>query len=230
MSIKVSDFDYQYFIKQQFMINFVMGVLGFGLVFGLSNSIIKYIFYIFYILYVFAVIFIYMKYKDGRDLILFSKHRIFGHYFIGSIFIVLALTILSELGIFYLIVGVIFTFLLIFTIHFFNRNIDKDFYFGILKNQYDKVQEESLYSFYQTIDDHKNQSTVLSVIVTTFVTQIAFILVLNKVVLIPVDYEIPIMATIFFIIAGFILNKVKLYLMVPFIFLKKNIEVKDFNK
>ena len=218
MSIKVSDFDYQYFIKQQFMINFVMGVLGFGLVFGLNNSIIKYIFYIFYI---FAVIFIYMKYKDGRDLILFSKHRIFGHYFIGSIFIVLALTILSELGIFYLIVGVIFTFLLIFTIHFFNRNIDKDFYFGILKNQYDKVQEESLYSFYQTIDHHKNQSTVLSVIVTTFVTQIAFILVLNKVVLIPVDYEIPIMATIFFIIAGFILNKVKLYLMVPFIFLKK---------
>lgn len=209
------------------MINFVMGVLGFGLVFGLNNSIIKYIFYIFYI---FAVIFIYMKYKDGRDLILFSKHRIFGHYFIGSIFIVLALTILSELGIFYLIVGVIFTFLLIFTIHFFNRNIDKDFYFGILKNQYDKVQEESLYSFYQTIDHHKNQSTVLSVIVTTFVTQIAFILVLNKVVLIPVDYEIPIMATIFFIIAGFILNKVKLYLMVPFIFLKKNIEVKDFNK
>ena len=227
MSIKVSDFDYQYFVKQQFMINFVMGVLGFGLVFGLNNSIIKYIFYIFYI---FAVIFIYMKYKDGRDLILFSKHRIFGHYFIGSIFIVLALTILSELGIFYLIVGVIFTFLLIFTIHFFNRNIDKDFYFGILKNQYDKVQEESLYSFYQTIDHHKNQSTVLSVIVTTFVTQIAFILVLNKVVLIPVDYEIPIMATIFFIIAGFILNKVKLYLMVPFIFLKKNIEVKDFNK
>ena len=171
-----------------------------------------------------------MKYKDGRDLILFSKHRIFGHYFIGSIFIVLALTILSELGVFYLITGVIFTFLLIFTIHFFNRNIDKDFYFGILKNQYDKVQEESLYSFYQTIDHHKNQSTVLSVIVTTFVTQIAFILVLNKVVLIPVDYEIPIMATIFFIIAGFILNKVKLYLMVPFIFLKKNIEVKDFNK
>ena len=230
MSIKVSDFDYQYFIKQQFMINFVMGVLGFGLVFGLSNSIIKYIFYIFYILYVFAVIFIYMKYKDGRDLILFSKHRIFGHYFIGSVFIVLALTILSELGIFYLITGVIFTFLLIFTIHFFNRNIDKDFYFGILKNQYDKVQEESLYSFYQTIDEYKNKSTVLSVIVTTFVTQIAFILVLNKVVLIPVDYEIPIMATIFFIIAGFILNKVKLYLMVPFIFLKKNIEVKDFNK
>ena len=230
MSIKVSDFDYQYFVKQQFMINFVMGVLGFGLVFGLSNSIIKYIFYIFYILYVFAVIFIYMKYKDGRDLILFSKHRIFGHYFIGSIFIVLALTILSELGIFYLIVGVIFTFLLIFTIHFFNRNIDKDFYFGILKNQYDKVQEESLYSFYQTIDEYKNKSTVLSVIVTTFVTQIAFILVLNKVVLIPVDYEIPIMATIFFIIAGFILNKVKLYLMVPFIFLKKNIEVKDLNK
>ena len=227
MSIKVSDFDYQYFIKQQFMINFVMGVLGFGLVFGLNNSIIKYIFYIFYI---FAVIFIYMKYKDGRDLILFSKHRIFGHYFIGSIFIVLALTILSELGIFYLIVGVIFTFLLIFTIHFFNRNIDKDFYFGILKNQYDKVQEESLYSFYQTIDHHKNQSTVLSVIVTTFVTQIAFILVLNKVVLIPVDYEIPIMATIFFIIASFIFNKIKLYLMVPFIFLKKNIEVKDFNK
>ena len=90
MSIKVSDFEYQYFIKQQFMINFVMGVLGFGLVFGLSNSIIKYIFYIFYILYVFAVIFIYMKYKDGRDLILFSKHRIFGHYFIGSVFIVLA--------------------------------------------------------------------------------------------------------------------------------------------
>ena len=41
MSIKVSDFDYQYFIKQQFMINFVMGVLGFGLVFGLNNSIIK---------------------------------------------------------------------------------------------------------------------------------------------------------------------------------------------
>ena len=38
MSIKVSDFDYQYFIKQQFMINFVMGVLGFGLVFGLSNK------------------------------------------------------------------------------------------------------------------------------------------------------------------------------------------------
>ena len=218
MSIKVSDFDYQYFIKQQFMINFVMGVLGFGLVFGLNNSIIKYIFYIFYI---FAVIFIYMKYKDGRDLILFSKHRIFGHYFIGSVFIVLVLTILSELGIFYLIAGIIFTFLLIFTIHFFNRNIDKDFYFGILKNQYDKVQEESLYSFYQTIDHHKNQSTVLSVIVTTFVTQIAFILVLNKVVLIPVDYEIPIMATIFFIIAGFILNKVKLYLMVPFIFLKK---------
>ena len=162
-----------------------------------------------------------MKYKDGRDLILFSKHRIFGHYFIGSIFIVLALTILSELGIFYLIVGVIFTFLLIFTIHFFNRNIDKDFYFGILKNQYDKVQEESLYSFYQTIDHHKYQSTVLSVIVTTFVTQIAFILVLNKVVLIPVDYEIPIMATIFFIIAGFIFNKVKLYLMIPFMFLKK---------
>lgn len=105
MSIKVSDFDYQYFIKQQFMINFVMGVLGFGLVFGLSNSIIKYIFYIFYILYVFAVIFIYMKYKDGRDLILFSKHRIFGHYFVGSIFMVLALNVLCELGIFYLIIG-----------------------------------------------------------------------------------------------------------------------------
>ena len=171
-----------------------------------------------------------MKYKDGRDLILFSKHRIFGHYFIGSVFIVLALTILSELGIFYLITGVIFTFLLIFTIHFFNRNIDKDFYFGILKNQYDKVEEESLYSFYQTIDRHKNQSTVLSVIITTFVTQITFILFLNKVVVIPVDYEVPIMATIFFIIAGFILNKVKLYLMVPFMFLKKNIEVKDFNK
>ena len=221
MSIKVSDFDYQYFIKQQFMINFVMGVLGFGLVFGLSNSIIKYIFYIFYILYVFAVIFIYMKYKDGRDLILFSKHRIFGHYFIGSIFIVLALTILSELGIFYLIVGVIFTFLLIFTIHFFNRNIDKDFYFGILKNQYDKVEEESLYSFYQTIDRHKNQSNVLSVIITNFVVQITFILFLNKFVVIPVDYEIPIMATIFFIIAGFIFNKVKLYLMIPFMFLKK---------
>ena len=82
-----------------------------------------------------------MKYKACRDLILFSKHRIFGHYFIGSIFIVLALTVLSELGIFYLIAGVIFTFLLIFTIHFFNRNIDKDFYFGILKNQYDKVEE-----------------------------------------------------------------------------------------
>ena len=164
-----------------------------------------------------------MKYKACRGLILFSKHRIFGHYFIGSIFIVLALTVLSELGIFYLIAGVIFTFLLIFTIHFFNRNIDKDFYFGILKNQYDKVEEESLYSFYQTIDENKNKnkSTVLSVIITTFVTQIAFILVLNKVVLIPVDYEVPIMATIFFIVASFIFNKIKLYLMIPFIFLKK---------
>ena len=116
------------------------------------------------------------------------------------------------------------------TTNFFNRNIDKDFYFGILKNQYDKVEEESLYSFYQTIDRHKNQSTVLSVIITNFVVQITFILFLNKFVVIPVDYEIPIMATIFFIIAGFILNKVKLYLMVPFIFLKKNIEVKDLNK
>ena len=53
-----------------------------------------------------------MKYKACRGLILFSKHRIFGHYFVGSIFMVLALTILSELGVFYLIVGVIFTFLL----------------------------------------------------------------------------------------------------------------------
>ena len=230
MSIKVSDFDYQFFIKQQFILNIAVGLLGCLLLFSLTISSVSYIFFIFYILYFVSVIIVYIKYKDGRDLIFFSKHRIFGHYFVGSIFMVLALTILSELGIFYLIVGVIFTFLLIFTIHFFNRNIDKDFYFGILKNQYDKVQEESLYSFYQTIDHHKNQSTVLSVIVTTFVTQIAFILVLNKVVLIPVDYEIPIMATIFFIIASFIFNKIKLYLMVPFIFLKKNIEVKDLNK
>ena len=105
MSIKVSDFDYQFFIKQQFILNIAVGLLGCLLLFSLTISSVSYIFFIFYILYFVSVIIVYIKYKDGRDLIFFSKHRIFGHYFVGSIFMVLALNVLCELGIFYLIIG-----------------------------------------------------------------------------------------------------------------------------
>lgn len=222
MTIKVSDFDYSFFIKQQFILNIAMGVVGYFFLLTISDGLEKKILNISYIVYFFGVIFLYVFCKRDRDIFKYSLHRIVGHYFVSFVFFTIGAMLILEASneLFYLTVLIyIFSFLYFF----FKKNKEKKYY-DVLERKYYESGEIQLYDFYEHLDIVKNKKNNFTPVLVIVGMQVGLILVLNGFMKVPDVYGAVGIISIFFLIALFILNKVSFYLMVPYNFLK-NVEI-----
>lgn len=86
MAIKLSDFDYSFFIRQQFILNLAMGVVGYLFLLTISSSYEKIILNIMYLIYFVVVLYLFFSCKSSQDIFKYSIHRIFGHYLVSFIF------------------------------------------------------------------------------------------------------------------------------------------------
>lgn len=225
MSLKISEFDRQYFVKNHFMLNLalgILGLLGFLTIKDLSFYYVNTFFIIFHILYFIVCIFFYCRIKRMEDIVLYAFHRVMSSFLNALVFFVISLTISMNLGVKYFL-GYVVLFLLvaIFIFMKWKTLLLKQDYIEVLSDKYFSKDSVSLYDFFFSISNLKYGSSKVSVFFALIFSQIAFVVVMNGLLKIHASYEIYIVVGLFFFISCYILYNMGVNVILPYSFLKK---------
>lgn len=220
MSIKLTKFDFDFFIKQQFILNLAMGVFGYLFVLTLKPGMEKILLNFIYFIYFLLVIFFYIKLRGRKDYISYSKHRIIGHFFVSFVFFIIGTTLLVEIYPIFLYFGIILYFILV--IFFYNTNNKKNHNYDItFIEKINSSNEVSLHEFYDHLDVIVNKKNKFSPILVFLGMQVGLIIFINGFFSIDQHLGAIFIVAVFFLIAFYILNKIFFYLIVPYRFLIK---------
>ncbi len=226
MSLKISEFDRQYFVKNHFMLNLALGILGFlGFltVKDLSFYYVNIFFIMFYVLYFIICIFFYFRIRRVEDIVLYAFHRVMSSFLNALIFFVISLTISMNLGVKYFLgYSVLFMLVAIFIFIKWKNLLLREDYIEVLSDKYFSKDSVSLYDFFFSISNLKYGNSKVSVFFALILSQIAFIFVMNGLLKIHASYEIYIIVGLFFLISCYILYNMGLNVILPYSFLKKN--------
>jgi len=225
MSIKLSEFDYKYFVKNHFILNValgILGVLGFVTIKDLGSYYLIYFFLISYILYFVFCIFIFIKARNKSDVFVYAHHRYLSCYLSSFCFFLISLSIALNLGEIYFF-SFIFLYVLFFIfIFFFNKkSLQYKEYWSILDREFYSEENIELYDFFFLISKYKYKNSNFSIFIAIVISQIAFVVVMNEILKIPSAYEFYIMSGIFLFISFFIIVNMKLNVIYPYCFLKQ---------
>lgn len=226
MSLKISEFDRQYFVKNHFMLNLALGVLGFLGFLTIKDFNYYYVntfFTIFYTLYFIFCVFFYFKVKGSEDIILYAFHRVMSSFLNALVFFVISLTISMNLGVKYFF-GYVLLFILVAIFIFVNWKslLLREDYTEVLIDKYFSKDDVSLYDFFFSISNLKYGSSKVSVFFALIFSQIAFVVVMNGLFKIHASYEIYTIVGLFFLISCYILYNMGINVILPYSFLKKN--------
>lgn len=218
MSLKLTKFDFEFFIKKQFILNFAIGVFGYLFALTINKGFEKNVLHLIYIIYFLLIIFSYIKLKKNHDAISYSKHRILGHFFVSLVFSIIGSTLLLELNSILLYSGILFYFVLVL-FFYLNKNKRKFNYDSLFLKKINDPNDVSLYEFYEFFDEVVNKKNKFTPILVFLGMQVGLIVFLNGFLKIDQYYGPFIIVAIFFLISFYILNKTFFYLIVPYRFL-----------
>lgn len=226
MSLKISEFDRQYFVKNHFMLNLALGVLGFLGFLTIKDFNYYYVntfFTIFYVLYFIVCVFFYFRIRGAGDIVLYAFHRVMSSLLNALVFFVISLTVSMNLSVKYFL-GYVFLFILvaIFIFMKWKALLLREDYTEVLTDKYFSKDDVSLYDFFFSISNLKYGGSKVLVFFALIFSQIAFIVVMNGLLKIHASYEIYTIAGLFFLISCYILYNMGINVILPYSFLKKN--------
>ncbi|WP_151869799.1 hypothetical protein [Acinetobacter sp. TUM15509] len=227
MYLKLSEFDYNYFVKKHFVLNFALGVLalfGFSTIFSLSTCFIKILFILSYILYFYFCIFLYIRARVKPDALLYAQHRFRSGYLTSFSFLLIALSIslnVAEIYFWsYIVIYILFHILIRFemkTIQNNNKNLHdltRDF------NQ----KEGGLYDFIFSLTRYEYKINGWIIFFGFILIQVVLVAVLKGIFKITAPYELYIIPGVFFFISGFALYNMGLKMYLPYIILQEEVQ------
>ena len=228
MSIKISEFDYQYFVKKHFVLNFVLGILaflGFVSVFGLTTYFIKIFFIFSYIFYFWFCIFLYIRARVKPDALLYAQHRFWGSYLTSFSFMLIALSIslnVDEIYFWsYIIIYILFYILIQFEMRAILDN-KKNLHHFI--QDFNQKEEVSLYDFIFLLAKCEYKVNGWMIFWGFILVQVTLIAVLKGIFEISAPYELYVMPGVFFFISSFALYTMGLKMYLPYNVLKQEIQ------
>ncbi|NIE98375.1 hypothetical protein F3J02_18110 [Acinetobacter sp. Tr-809] len=228
MSIKISEFDYQYFVKRHFVLNFALGVLAFLsfiTIFDLSTYFIKILFISSCLLYFLSCIFLYMRAKTKPDALLYAQHRFIGGYLTSFSFLLVALSISLNVGEIYfwsyIVLYILFNILIRFEM---SAILDGKKHLSDCTGYFNKKEGVDLYDFIFLLTGRECKINGWLIFFGFILIQIALIAILKQILKISAPYEFYIMSGTFFFISCFILYNIGLKMYLPYSVLKEEVQ------
>lgn len=221
MAIEINDFDYKFFIKNQFILNVIMsGFVGFVL-FAIEIFVVKVVMSVFMLLYAIYLFFMFLKYKESGSIINYARYRVVSYLFVCFSFLFLSLGFSSLISIFYFL-GYLIIFLVIGALILYAESRSNKFrYDHILEECYSSEEKNSLFRFFAAIADSKYKTTYLSYYLMLFAVQIGLVIGLNIGDSLNPNFKIQLMIGLCFFLACLLLNQMRTYILIPYRFLLK---------
>ncbi|WP_278491706.1 hypothetical protein [Acinetobacter gyllenbergii] len=223
MSLKLSDFDCKYFVKNHFIMNLVLGFLTFLIFFSSISANSDLINFLLTLAFIFYFSFcVYIRVKSKSSILDYARHRYLSCYLSSFCFFLLSLLVALDLGDFYFF-GYIFIYFVLFVfIWFYNRiELRSNTYWSLLNEAFFSKDDIELYDFFFLISKHKYKTSNLSVIAAIVISQIAFVFTMNGFLKISPAYESSILPGVFLFISCFIIINMRLHVIFPYYFLKQ---------
>ncbi|ENX60876.1 MULTISPECIES: hypothetical protein [Acinetobacter] len=228
MSIKISEFDYQYFVKNHFVLNFALGVLAFLsfiTIFDLSTYFLKFLFISSCLLYFFFCIFLYRRAKAKPDALLYAQHRLLGGYLTSFSFLLVTLSVSLNVGEIYfwsyIVLYILFNILIRFEM---SAMLDSKQYLNEFTKGLNKKEEVDLYGFIFLLTRYECKINGWLIFFGFILIQMVWIAVLKEILKISAPYEFYIMPGIFFFISSFTLYNIGLKMYLPYSVLKEEVQ------
>lgn len=227
MYLKLSEFDYNYFVKKHFVLNFALGVLallGFSTIFSLSTCFIKILFILSYIFYFYFCIFLYIRARVKPDALLYAQHRFWSSYLTSFSFLLIALSIslnVAEIYFWsYIVIYILFHILIRFEMKTIQNN---------KKNLHDLTRdfnqkEGGLYGFIFSLTRYEYKINGWTIFFSFILVQVVLVAVLKGIFKITAPYELYIIPGVFFFISGFALYNMGLKMYLPYIILQEEVQ------
>ena len=219
MTIEINDFDYQFFVKKQFILNVIMSAFVFFVSVMVENLIVKYTLLVIMSFYSMYLIFIFLKYNESKKIINYAKHRVYSYFFVCFSFLFISLGFSSLISIQYFL-GYLFLFILIGVAVFYSElRSDKSRYDHILEEYYLDEERHSLFDFFSAITDYKNKKSNFSLYLAMLAAQFGVVIGVNILSSFSQIFKIQLMIGLFFFLSCFFLNQMRTYILIPYRFL-----------
>lgn len=150
MKIIITDFDGQFFIKKQYLMNVLMGFMSFLSSYIMEDGIVRYMMMTLdSVIIILSFIFRFFLFSS-KNVIDYSKHRICGLYLISFVFLSISMSFSASFGLTYLFV-ILFSYILFyFYIHFSALKKYTDERFEFFMNAYNNNNGESLLNYFES--------------------------------------------------------------------------------
>lgn len=219
MSIEINDFDRKYFIGVSFKASLALGVLSALMIFGIKSLNIKIIFSTLYFFYFSLVFYFFLKSRDSENMVLYAKYRLISVILIAFDFIVIALILILDLGFTYFLAYFFWISIAVFFICLLEYRANWGKYISFLEGYYSSEEKYTLFDFFSAIYEFKYKINNSRFILILFFSQLVFMVVVFRNLILSSNYKIPIVVFLMFFLPCFILNHMRLYILLPYRFL-----------
>ncbi len=221
MAIEINNFDYKFFIKNQFILNVIMSAFVGFVLFAIEIFVIKVVMSALTLFYAIYLLFMFLKDKGSRDIINYARYRVMSYLFVCLSFLFLSLGFASLISIFYFL-GYLIIFLVIGAFMLYAESRSNKFrYDHLLEEYYSSEEKHSLFYFFAAIADSKQKTTYLSYYLMLFAVQIGVVVGLNVGSCFNPNFKIKLMIGLFFFLSCLFLNQMRTYILIPYRFLLK---------
>lgn len=221
MSIEINHFDRKYFIGVSFKASLALGILSALMIFGIKSLNIKIIFATLYFFYFSLIFYFFSKSRNSENIVLYAQYRLISVILIAFDFIVIALILILDLGFTYFLAYFFWISVAIFFICFLEYRASWDKYISFLEDYYSSEEKYTLFDFFSSIYEFKYKINNSGFILFLFFSQISIFVLFFRSLILSSDYTIPIVVFLMFFLPCFILNHMRLYILLPYRFLLK---------
>ena len=221
MAIEINDFDRKYFIGVSFKASLALGILSALMIFGIKPLNIKIIFATLYFFYFTFLFYFFSKSRNSENIVLYAKYRLISVILIAFDFIVIALVLILDLGFTYFLAYFFWISIAILFICLLEYRANWDKYISFLEGYYSSEEIYTLFDFFSAIYEFKYKVNNSRFILILFFSQLALVVILFKSLIVSSNYKIQIVVSLMFFLPCFILNHMRLYILLPYRFLLK---------
>lgn len=153
--IILDKFDYEYFIKKQFQLNFVIGVLAILFILTMLRSDLKTYLMLCSLCYLSLSVLLFSQLRRIRTAKSYALHRIFGQLSLSIQFFIITLVFASEACHFFIFGIVIIYILFALTLFVVYKIKFNQSYFDILFKNFEQDEICSLYDLFQKVSNNR---------------------------------------------------------------------------
>lgn len=219
--IILDQLDYEYFVKKQFQLNFVIDVLAMLFIFTMATSDFKTYLLLLNFSSLLVNVIVFFKIRYRQTVTSYALHRIFGQLNLSIQFLIITLVLASEAGLFF-ILGIIISYI-VFALNLyavykikFNQS-----YFDSLSKNFNQDERLSLYAVFQKIsNNHWNRMKPSIYHLVSLVGFTLAVLIIMMMLNISNDYAPYFIIFINFTLSFYILFNLFYNGLVPYYFIK----------